>query len=168
MYLRKAYAHELGMVYSLYQSVIGSEFCTWNAQYPGMEEINEDYRTGNLFVLMEGENMIGAASIVPQNEMDAFSVWTSTEGSEREVARVVIAKGAQGKGAAVTLVGAVMHVLEARGCAWVHLAVCESNLPARKTYAKLGFTSVGEEDMYGHHFYLLEKKLGPLTVRRSA
>ncbi len=159
MIFRQARGDDSPAVFALYQSVIGSEFCIWNVLYPTADDIRRDVETGNLFVLCDGDRMAGAVSIVPENEMDDMPCWSTSDGTEREIARVVIAKAYQGKGMAAGLVRSVIDVLKARNCRTVRLSVAAENIPARKTYDKVGFVPVGEADMYCHHYYLLEKTI---------
>ncbi len=156
---RQAAHDELSTVYALYQSVLGKPFCVWNALYPGMEEVRHDFETGNLFVLVEDDRIMGAASIVPENEMDHLPFWKTSDGTEREIARIVIANAFQGKGLALVLVESIISVLKQRGCTAVRLSVAAGNVPARKTYIRAGFDVVGETDMYGGHYLLLEKAI---------
>lgn len=156
MFFKLAQKTDAEAVYALYQSVIGQTYCTWNDQYPGKSEILHDLETGNLFLLEEKGVIIGAASVVPENEMDAFPCWTVKENAS-EIARIVIHPLWQGQGYAAILVSKVLTELKNRHCASVHLSVAMVNLPAIKTYKNLGFISVGEKDMYGNRYYLCEK-----------
>lgn len=158
MLFRLAEKEETEAVYALYQSVIGQLYCTWNELYPGRNEILRDLETGNLFLLEENGAVIGAASVVPENEMDELPCWTVKENAS-EIARIVIHPTWQGKGYAEILVSKILAELRCRNCAWVHLSVAALNLPAFKTYQKLGFSTVGEKDMYGNQYYLCEKIL---------
>ncbi len=158
MIFRLARADECEKVLELYQEARENPFCVWNENYPTMLEIEHDFETENLYVLTENDTVIGALSIVPENEMDDFPAWKVTE-NVRELARVVIAKAYQGHGYAALMVQEILGELKENIYFAVHLSVVESNLPALKTYLKCGFTIVGEADMYGHHYFLLEKAL---------
>ncbi len=162
IHFRRAGAEELSQIYELYQSVIGSAFCVWNENYPGLQELNHDFETGNLYVLVqnaEGEDspVVGAMSVVPENEMDHFAFWKCKEASVRELARIAVAPRWQGLGLSGEMVRRAAMFLGSQGCPAVHLSVVKTNLPACKTYEKLGFAVVGEADMYGHGYYLMEK-----------
>lgn len=159
MYFRRAHSDEQVKIYALYKSVTGSRFCVWNDLYPGMDEIRHDYETGNLFVLIDGEALAGAISVVPENEMDSLPCWKVADGAQREIARVAVDKRFQGNGIARKLINPVLRLLSSAGCSSVHLSVAEVNIPAMKTYRKLGFEIVGEADMYNNHYLLLEKVL---------
>jgi ribosomal protein S18 acetylase RimI-like enzyme len=146
-------------VLMLYQSVTGGAFCTWNECYPGMQQIREDYESNNLFALKSGENIIGAISIVPENELDDLELWEMKDGKIAEVARVAVAPEYQGQGLALRMVTEIEKVLENRGYRAVHLLAALSNIPACHTYRKAGYQLLGECDMYGHRFCAFEKKL---------
>ncbi len=155
----KAGAEETEKVLSLYQSVFGSAFCIWSDDYPGAEEIRADYETNNLFVLRSGAKLVGAISIVPENELDDLECWSIHDGRVAEIARVAVAPAYQGKGLALNMVRETEKILINRGCRGVHLLVARKNIPALKTYEKAGYRVMGECDMFGHRFYACEKEL---------
>ncbi len=101
---RKAKKEDASSVYALYKSVVGEEFCVWNDAYPDTLEIEADLASNNLYVLTDGEKIIGAISIVPQNELDGFECFTS---DGPEIARVVIAKEYRGKGLSYKMVSEI-------------------------------------------------------------
>ena len=177
---RQATSDDVSCIIALYRKVTGQRHCTWNDLYPGLSEVTHDLETSNLFVLeedVEGAQMepsttppfppplaaqggvIGAISIVPENELDDVTNWAVSENA-REIARVVIHPACQGKGYSGYLVRKAIEVLQTqRHCASIHLAVATVNVPAYKTYLRLGFVPVGEADLFGHHFCLCEKVL---------
>ncbi len=156
---RQARQEEAAAIYTLYQSVQGGPFCTWNETYPGMQEVLQDLETGNLYVLTDGETIVGALSVVPENELDAFPNWKCGDGTQREIARVAVAKTHQGRNLSSRMVENVLKLLARDGCGSVHLSVAKQNLPAYRTYQKAGFEAVGEVDMYGNRYFLMEKTL---------
>ena len=158
MLFRKAERREAEAIMALYQAVIGMPFCTWDASYPGETEIAGDFAAGTLYVLEEGQRIIGAISIVPENEMDHFNCWTVKENA-REFARVVLKPDHHQKGLSVYLVEGVIRELQRQGAAAIHIAVAKENIPAQKLYQRMGFDFCGEADMYGHSYYLCEKNL---------
>lgn len=155
---RLAREDEAGIIHALYRQAAGREFCVWNQEYPGMSEITHDTETGNLFVLEKDGRVIGAISVVPENELDDLLCWNHKEDAN-EIARVVIHPDDQGKGYSGIMLENTLEELTSRGCRAVHLSVADENIPAQKTYQRLGFVMSGESDMYGHHFFLYEKAL---------
>ncbi len=158
-YFRKARVYEKNEILALYKSVIGEEFCVWNEIYPEMQEIEHDIKTENLFVLVGEGRIIGAMSLVPENELDGFGFWSSRDGCHREIARVVVASSHRGKGLAYEMVQSIIPILKERRCTSVRLSVAKCNIPACKTYQKADFDTVGEAEMYGGSYYLMEKRL---------
>ncbi len=155
--LRNATVEEKGKIYSLYQSAKGKGFCVWDEEYPGMNEINHDLETKNLYVLDFGGEIIGAVSVMPEKELNGFSFWNINDGTEKEIARIVVAQEYRGMGLAHEMVQGIAGVLREKGAKAIHLSVAKSNIPAFKTYMKAGFTVAGEAELYGGHYYLVEK-----------
>ncbi|MBO5837463.1 MAG: 23S rRNA (uracil(1939)-C(5))-methyltransferase RlmD, partial [Oscillospiraceae bacterium] len=154
---RMADQEDAAQVLSLYKSAQRGEFCVWDDSYPTITEIQNDLETKNLYVMTDGSKIIGAISVVPENELDDFDCWPCKEG--KEIARIVIDKTYQGRGLAHKMVQCVESILRENGCKAIHLSVVKSNLPAYKTYCRAGFSVVGQAQMYGNDYYLMEKTL---------
>jgi len=88
MIFRNVFSADLPQIASLYRAAIGFPGCTWNESYPGAFELEQDFASGNLYVLSEGETVIGAVSVVSPNELDNAYTWEVQ--NAREIARVVI------------------------------------------------------------------------------
>ena len=154
---RMATHDDAAQVLSLYESAKSGVLCVWNESYPSMTEIEHDLETGNLYVMTDGGKVIGAISVVPENELDGFDCWSCKDG--KEIARVVIDKAYQGQGLSFEMVQNIVPILRKNGCKAIHLSVVKSNIPAYKTYMKAGFAVVGEAQMYGNDYYLMEKAI---------
>ena len=155
---RKAEKGEAGTVMDLYKAVIGTPYCTWDDSYPGEFEITEDLSSRTLYVLEEDGELIGAISIVPENEIDDFDCWRIKKNA-REFARVVLRPDHQHKGLSIYLVEGIIKEFEKQGVAAAHIAVAKNNIPAQKLCRKANFDFCGEADMYGHSFFLCERVL---------
>lgn len=156
--LKAAKKEEFPQILKLYRSVIGIPGCTWTVFYPNEATLHEDFKTGNLFVLHKGKKMIGAASIVPENELDDLSCWQFQDHA-REIARIVIAPEFQGKGYGKHLVKKLCLKLESMDCKAVHILVAKENHHALNLYRNTGFKNKGECERYDHAYYAYEKKL---------
>lgn len=160
---RLAHQEDAADILSLYKSAIGSAFCVWNDYYPSKAEIAHDLETANLYVLTSADEIIGALSVVPENEMDDFPCWSQADRA-REIARVVISEAHRGKGLAYEMVQSITPILREAGCTSIHLSAVKSNIPACRTYQKAGFQTVGEAEMYGHSYFLMEKVIFPFQT----
>lgn len=154
---RSAQKEDAEKIESIYQSVKGERFCVWNEFYPSISEVLHDLETQNLYVMTHEERIIGAISIVPENELGSFECWSNKNG--REIARVVVDIAFRGRGLSFSMVRYIEEVLRQRGCESIHLSVAKSNIPAYKTYLKAGFVTAGDADMYGNSYYLMEKDI---------
>ena len=155
---RPARRDEAEAVLALYKSVLGTPFCIWNEEYPGQLEIDGDLHSDSLFVWEEEGRLIGAVSIVPENELDGFDCWTHSE-KAGEFSRVVLHPDRQGQHLARLLVENVLAQMKKRGYESAHISVALDNIPAQRTYRSLGFGTVGQAEMWGHRFYLCEYAL---------
>lgn len=152
---RKANKADAENVLSLYRSAVGGEFCTWNEYYPTETEVDYDLSADSLFVLEEDGRIIGAGSIVPENELDGSSVWE--EDNAGEIARIVVSPECRGRGLSAVIVEGLTKRLRENGRSAVHLSVAVKNIPARRTYEKLGFEIKDKCQIYGNDYYLSEK-----------
>jgi len=156
--LRPAKKEELPEILKMYRSVIGKPGCNWSISYPNEITLQEDFRSGNLYVLGKGKKIIGAGSIVPQNELDDILCWHFRENA-REIARIVIAPEYQGKGYGKYLVNKLCRRLKKSSCNAVHLLVSTKNNHALNLYRETGFFSRGSVHRYEHDYYAFERKL---------
>lgn len=154
--LEKASILDLEDVKALYYSVLNTKYCIWNEEYPSSFEINFDFEHHKLFVLKINDKVIGAASIVPENEMDGFDCWKE-KNNTCEIARIVIHKDYQGKGYGKVLVSKLIDLVKEMSFKAIHLAVHIDHIPAYKTYLSAGFKEVGNAFMYNHNYKLMEK-----------
>ncbi len=159
---RIARQDDAAQVLSLYESAKSGEFCVWNDSYPTITEIQHDLDTNNLYVMTDGSKTIGAISIVPENELDDFDCWSCSSG--KEIARVVIDRAYQGRGLSFEMVQRVESILREKGHMSIRLSVVKSNIPAYKTYMKAGFAVVGEAQMYGNDYYLMDKVIDTTSL----
>ena len=156
--LRHAKKEDLTEILKMYRSVIGKTGCNWSISYPNEATLQEDFRTGNLYVLWRGSKMIGAGSIVPKNELDDLDLWQYHKDT-RELARIVIKPEFQSKGYGKHLVKKLCYKLDSKGHTAVHLLVSTENHHALNLYREAGFFSRGPVHRYDHDYYAYERKL---------
>lgn len=142
----------------MYRAAAGGEYCSWNAEYPGETEIENDLAADTLYVLEDGREIVGAVSIVPENEMDGFPCWKERDRA-REFARVVIRQDHRGRGLSRRLVEGAIREMRRMGAMAAHISVVKKNIPAVRLYRSFGFDFCGETEMYGNSYYLCEMLL---------
>ena len=156
--LVKARKKDLPQVLALYRSVISKPGCNWSISYPNDTTLHDDFRTGNLYILKKGRKLIGAASIVPENELDDLQLWYYRK-NVKEIARIVIAPEQQGKGHGKYMIRKLCLRLRRKGCRTIHLLVSTENNRAKNLYRENGFLSRGPVHRYDHNYYAYERKL---------
>ena len=156
--LRLAKKEDLTEILKMYRSVIGKNGCNWSISYPNEATLHEDFSTGNLYVLWRGSKMIGAGSVVPNNELDDLDCWQYNKNA-REIARIVIKPEYQSKGFGKHLVKKLCYKLNENGYNAVHLLASTENPHALNLYRETKFYCKGECQRYDHTYYAFERKL---------
>ena len=159
MELLKANAADIAAVITIYDSVRNGEFCVWNEYYPTIEHAMADLNAGCLYVLKHEGEVIGCASVEPVAEDDDLPFWKINDGTHREVSRVAITPGYQGKGLSRKMMEMLMDELKKQGVLSIHLLAAKKNRPAFRTYQGIGFDVVGECFRYGADYFVCEKLL---------
>ncbi len=157
---RLAVESELPAVLALWESAKREPHSVWNEAYPTIDDARHDLETGNLYVLCEeGRGVIGTLAVCPENEMDALDCFSCRHEGVRELARIAVASDRHGHGYAAHMVNAICAILAERGVPALRLSVARDNLPARRTYPRVGFLAVGEAEMYGGDYVIMERIL---------
>lgn len=156
---RPACAADVPAIVSLYKASLGLPGCTWDEEYPSEETAMLDLAAGCLYAAESGGAVIGAVSVIPENELDDCTFWQIADGSRREIARVVIAPAHRGHGYAAVMLQALFDRLQNDGCRAVHLLAATCNPAAVATYRRLGFETRGRYHAYGFDYFAMEKIL---------
>ena len=61
----------------------------------------------------------------------------------------------------------IVPILRKNGWKAIHLSVVKTNIPAYKAYIKAGFAVVGEAQMYGYDYYLMEKAINTNSLPKG-
>lgn len=155
--LRRGTAADAERVLDLYRAAVGRPGCTWDEEYPGQDTIEEDLRSGGLYVCEADGEIIGAASVVGENELDDLECWRRHDGKHREIARITVAQQYAGMGLACQMLMSLFEILQSGGCTSVRLLVAKCNPAALRTYEKLGFAYLASCEMYGNEYFAGEK-----------
>ncbi len=159
MELIKATAADVQAVAEIYESVKSGEFSVWNENYPTADDASRDEAAGCLYILKDGGEIIGCASVEPESEDDDLPFWRVNVGTHREISRIAINPAHQGKGYAAKMTELLIDRLKEQGVTSIHLLAAKKNLPAVSTYRSLGFEFIGECFRYGADYFVCEKVL---------
>ena len=155
-----ATAADTEQVLRLYREQVGREYCFWTDEYPGKDTVAFDLSRDSLFVMKdEGGDVVAAVSVEEDEEVDRLDCWTPSLQPGGEFARLAVTPDLQNRGLAGKMVSHVMNVLKARGFRSVHIIVNRDNIKAIRSYARFGFRTAGECEMYQQRFLCYEKEL---------
>ena len=138
-------------VFALYQSLIGTPGCTWNAYYPTIEFVHSDIQLQSLYILKDTQGkIIAAASCGGERELEDFD-WNLK--NPCELARVAVSSAMHNQGIGSYLLKQVITAVKARGFDGICMLVGIENDAALALYAKFGFERLDAVHMYEHDFY---------------
>ncbi len=147
-------------ILELYRSQLGREFCPWDEDYPGNDEISYDLSRDALYVMRDDTGrIIAAISWEEDPQVDELACWDPFLQPGGELARMAVAPDMQNRGIARKMVKFGLGLLREKGYKSIHFLVNCLNVKALRSYAVFGFREVGECDMYGQHFICFEKEL---------
>lgn len=156
---RKATVTDIPAVLALYRSVLGTEGCTWDEDYPSETEAEGDLSSGGLYVFESDGRLIGAVSVLSGEEFEGLAEWHGGSGGSCELSRLAVAPEEQGKGRAKVIVSEALKEARKNGYTSARLLVSKMNLAAVGLYCSLDFDFVGECHKYGIDFFVCEKVL---------
>lgn len=135
--------------------------------YPTVKTIEDALVRNDIFVLEDGDEIIGAA-IINNIQVDVYSKakW-EYEAADDEVMvlhTLMILPKCSGKGYGKKFVEFYESYAKDKGCNYLRMDTNERNLKARKMYAGMGYKEIGKEKCQfngipGVYLILLEKKL---------
>ena len=153
---RPAVAPETDAVAELYRSCVGLPGCTWDDSYPTREMAVQDIAAGNLFVLYDGETLIGTVSLIDHDDLDSLPVW-SESGKPAVLVRPGVTPALQHRGWGAKLLAHALKAAWNRGADSVRLLCGMENTRAFSMYRRADFAVRGETEMYGHRYFCMER-----------
>lgn len=139
-------------ILKVYKSIIGTQGCTWDEEYPSIEGIITDIKMKSLYCLTDDKGeIIAVATAGPLNELNDIT-WDSRMTKPCELVRIGVLPSHQKKGIASKLLDAVIGDCKSRGFNGMRFLVSKTNCNALILYSKFGFQKVGEVFRYGHDF----------------
>ncbi len=77
LFIRRATESDVSAAAALWRSLVGTDGCTWDEEYPGKEEAQEDEAHGDLYVLCTDDNkIIGAMTAGEDSELWQYDFWS--------------------------------------------------------------------------------------------
>lgn len=146
-------------ILELYNIQKGREFCPWDEHYPTMNEVEFDLSRDSLFIIRDNGQIIAAASIDYDEQVEELECWSKELMPGAEMSRLAVMPEYQNQGIARLLLKHGMTALKERGYKSIHFLVNKHNIKAIKSYAAIEFNIVGECELFDQPFICYEKQL---------
>ena len=153
-FLRLAQWDDLDTVMAMYKDALSYEGCVWDEYYPNREILLDDFQNGGLYVYVLKNKVIGAISVINDEELDKFKCWKIQDERRISFARVVIAKNCLGQGYGRNMVAELLEILRSKGYVSVQILVSPKNKSAMRVYQRLDFEFYDIAEAHGEEFYL--------------
>ncbi len=145
-------------ILALYRTMIGG-LADWNEYYPSMDNIEFDMARDNLFVMMEGENIIATISIDEDDEVKILPNWSKELEPAGELSRLCVRRDKQNQGIARVMMEYAFEQLRNRGYRGVHILVRKGHEIALQSYSHLGYQPAGNCILFEKEFLCFERAL---------
>ncbi len=164
VYVRKGTAADVEAVTALWRSLVGSEGCTWDEEYPGREEAAGDAESGELYVLCRedeaGESeIIGAMTAGDADDLWEYDFWSMEIKRHCCCSRLGISAAYQNQGMAQFMFSEVEKDVVLRGYDGIGFLVSPANPKALAVYNKMNYVKIGACWHYDQDWFCYEKKL---------
>ena len=157
--IRKAINTDIENIIRIYNSLIGTPGCTWDMDYPNLDDVKNDFAKDALYVYCEENNIIGVAAAGKDDELEHLDCWNKDIKNPCDLARIGVVLEYQGQGVAKELINYIEKDVVLKGFDGIHFLVSKTNPRALNLYNSLNYKNVGETIMYEKEWFCYEKKL---------
>lgn len=155
----KARPEAADAIFALYRraTLIGRQngSSDWDESYPTRGYLEEDLALERLFVLRDGEMLVGAVTLLETDDLDAEPLGWRDLRSCAPV-RLCVAPEQQGRHLGELLMRRVMDYAKEQGYESMRLLAAVANRAANRLYTRMGFTYRGAVRLYETDFNAYE------------
>lgn len=147
-------------IYALYHALIDAPYGTWNEEYPNRELVEEDLTCQQVYVMRAQDGRIVSAIVIEESdEFEGMAPWYPDVSRWIQFGRLGVAADMQGRGIAAKMLAYAMDRAAEQGYEAVRFLVGAHNVPALRSYSRLGFDVCGETDAWDCHWLCYQKRL---------
>ena len=159
-HIRYVKAEDEEEVMNIYQSLIGTAGCTWNSEYPSMEDVRMDTKNSALYCMVdENSYIIAVAAADDDCELNHLTCWKNGIKRWCDLKMVAVKKNMQNQGLGKILVSYIIDDVKKRGFDGMRMIVGKANSSALALYNQLHFKCCGDTYMYGIHWFCYEMEI---------
>lgn len=157
--IRMAKICDIEEILDIYHSLIGKDGCTWDLDYPNIDDVKNDIRKNSLYIVLDGKKIIAVAAAGEDDELNGLDCYSKDIKIPCDLARIGVKGEYQNKGIAKYLIKYIENDVIKRGFDGIHFLVSKTNPHAKVLYDKMNYLCCGECIMYEIDWYCYEKKL---------
>lgn len=147
----------IGEILKLYHSLIGKDGCTWDFDYPNIDDVKNDINQKSLYLVFDDKEIIAAAAAGSDDELEELDCYSKDIKAPCVLARVAVKTEYQNKGIGKNLISYLEKKAVIRGFDGICLLVSKTNPHAKAVYDKMGYICRGECIMYDKDWFCYEK-----------
>lgn len=151
--------NNIAEIIDIYHSLIGKDGCTWDLEYPCIDDVKNDIKKDSLYIVRNDSEIIAVAAAGEDDELESLSCYSKDIKKPCDLARIAVKGNYQNRGIAKYLIGYIEKDVIKRGFDGIHFLVSKTNPHAKAVYDKLNYSCCGECIMYEKDWYCYEKKL---------
>lgn len=155
-----AAAEDAAEIFALIDSLRDAPYGTWDEEYPLMEDVLRDVEQALVLLLRDDDGMLlSVITIEESDEFNDMASWDADVARWCELSRLGVAKPAQNRGIARQMIAQAEARAKALGYDGVRFLVGSENMPAQRSYARLGYTICGEAEAWECRWLCYEKRI---------
>lgn len=157
--IKPAAEENIDELLSIYRSLIGKDGCTWDLDYPSVDDIRRDINQNSLYIVLDHEEIIAAASAGEEADFKRIDCYSKDIKAPCALSRIAVKTEYQNRGIAKYLIRHIEIEAKKRGFDGIQLLVSKTNPHAKAVYDQMHYVCCGECSMYEIDWYCCEKKL---------
>jgi len=156
---RQATDADESAIWALWRACAMSSQCLWNDDYPTRAILRFDLENQWLYVLCAGQHMIGSVTLMPTDDLENLGLPFEETEKVAVITRMCVDPALQRRGYGSRLLRHAEQLALERGAKALHFLCDVRNVPALVLYRKTGSRQVCEAQLYGDHFFVMEKRI---------
>lgn len=157
--IEMATERDIEEILNIYHSLIGKDGCTWDFDYPNIDDIKNDINKKSLYIVLNDKEIIAVAAAGEDDELRELDCYSKNIKIPCDLARIAVKTEYQNRGIAKYLISYIETQVVKRGFDGIHFLVSKTNPHAKAVYDKMNYVFCGKYMMYDKDWYCYEKKL---------
>lgn len=149
----KALPEDAEDIVGIYSSLVGSDGCTWDENYPTLDFVKKDIAGDSLYKVVKGGVTAASAYLGDYEESEWIECFPSGLGKMGEVSRVGVKREFQRQGVGYALIEFLKKQAKTLSYDGLGLLCGAENFSAMRLYERCGFTRCGESFLYETHWF---------------